>query len=240
MNKLISEILHFIYPSRCVFCGEFIKDIPMRVCSECIKNLPYNKRYCNLCGRPVDTVFGDMVCADCKGRKSPFERVYVPLLYKDGVRKAIIDFKYRNKRSFARTFAIFVFAELKNNGYFPDAVTYVPIHFLRKMKRGYCQTEILAEEIASLYGVPVLPLAKKCKYTRKLATLSAAERRKTVKNSFKATDNKNIKDKNILLVDDIVTTSATITECGNVIKKAYGCRLSAATVAATDKNRKMF
>jgi len=235
LKKLISQILHAIYPTKCIFCGEMIKDTPMRICDKCVKDLPYNKKYCQLCGKPIDSVYGKPLCGECLGTKKSFERVFVPFVYKDKVRNAIIAFKFKDKRSFGKTLAILLFAELKKSGYFPDAVTYVPIHFWRKAKRGYNQTKIIADEIAAMYGVPVIALLKKAHYTKKLAFMSAKDRRETVKGSFKAIGGVDMPGKNILLVDDIITTASTITECAKTIKKEYKCNLSVAMIAAAEK-----
>ena len=184
----------------------------------------------------MDTVFGTPLCVDCKSLKKPYQRVFTPLIYEGKTRTSIINFKYKSKLSYAKTFAILIFTEIKKSGYIPDAITFVPVHFFRKFKRGYNQTEILAKELSSLFCVPCINLLKKKHYTKKLAGLSATERRKTVKDSFIAIKSKGSYN-DILLIDDVITTSSTITECCRVLKKEYGCNINVAAIASTSKYR---
>lgn len=238
MKRLISLIASFVFPTKCIFCGGIIKDSPMRICAECINTIKFNKRYCIFCGEKLDTIYGPKLCFDCHSIKKPYDRVFVPLIYDGSVRKAIIRFKYKDRISYAKTFSILIFTELKNYGYIPDAVTFVPIHFLRKLRRGYNQTELIAKEIANLLSVPCIPLLKKTRYTAKLAGLSGKERHKTVKNSFGIKkDNYSYTFENLLLVDDIITTSSTVTECSLILKKEYGCNISVAAIASTQKRK---
>jgi len=238
MKKLINRLLHIIYPTKCIFCGEIIPSTEFRVCHSCIESIPYNKKYCRMCGSKLDTIYGDTICYSCKNKRNPYRRIYVPLLYKDDVRQSIISFKYRRKPSYAKTFAILIFSHLKECGYFPDAITYVPIHFIRKSGRGYNQSELVAKELARLFGVPCIKMLRKTRYTVKLAKLDAKKRSETVKNTYKPVGNHSVSGKEILLVDDIVTTTSTITECCKTIKKAFDCSLSVAAIASTPKLKK--
>ena len=236
MRKLISKIISFVFPAKCIFCGKFIDETPLYMCRECITKIKFNKKYCHFCGEPLDTVFGSPLCIDCKTLKKPYQRVFTPLIYEGATRTSIISFKYKNKISYAKTFAVLIFTEIKKSGYIPDAITFVPIHFFREFRRGYNQTEILAKELSSLFSVPCIKLLKKKHFTKKLAGLSASERRKTVKGSFCAIkSNENFEYNNILLIDDVITTSSTITECCRILKKEYGCNINVAAIASTSK-----
>lgn len=204
------------------------------MCNECINKIKFNKKYCHLCGEPLDTVFGTPLCVDCKSLKKPYQRVFTPLIYEGKTRTSIINFKYKSKLSYAKTFAILIFTEIKKSGYIPDAITFVPIHFFRKCNRGYNQTEILAKELSSLFCVPCVKLLKKNRHTQKMAGLSASQRRKNVKGSFSAIKSEKCFE-NLLLIDDVITTSSTITECCRILKKEYGCNINVAAIASTSK-----
>lgn len=235
-NNIFSKIIPFIFPAKCIFCGNFISDTPLRICNDCFDKLRFNTNYCHMCGEPLDTVYGDNKCISCKNKRKPYSRVFVPLIYKDKVRRAIINFKYNGRISYAKTFAILIFTELKNAGYIPDAITFVPIHFLRRIRRGYNQTELIAQELSHLFSVPLIDTLKKSHYTQKLSNITVEKRRQTVKNSFvpkaKALP---MQINNILLVDDIITTSSTLTECSRIIKNEYGCNISVAAIASASK-----
>lgn len=235
MRKLISNLLHQIFPTKCVFCDKIIKDTHIRICDECMKKISYNKKYCQRCGDKLETQFGLPFCSRCRDEQMFYERVFVPLIYKDSVRDSILKFKFRGRRSFAKTFAVMIFTELRSNSFIPDLVTCVPIHKSRLLRRGYNQSELVAKEVATLLNVPFEKLLKKNVYTPPLYGFSGKERRNIVKNTFSATKDLNYKDKNILLIDDIITTSSTANECSRVLCKNYLCNVYVGTIASTNK-----
>jgi ComF family protein len=99
-------------------------------------------------------------------------------------------------------------------------ISFVPLHFRRKAMRGYNQSEILARLIGQKTGLKVLDLLKKAKSTTRQAELSGTKRRKNLENAFRVKKGIDIKNKKIIIVDDVMTTGSTLEECARVLKTA--------------------
>lgn len=216
-----------------------MKNTKVHICDDCLKSISYSKKYCQKCGDRIENEFGLSICPSCREKQRHYERVFVPLIYKGQVRKSILNFKFHDKRSYAQTYAILIFTELKACGFIPDAITFVPLHWKRYLKRGYNQTKLVAENLAKLLNIPCIRLLKKKFYTPKLSTLSFAQRLKTVKDSFKATKYGNdLTNKKILLVDDIITTSATAEECSKILVEKFNCKPYICAIASSERHKK--
>lgn len=210
--------LNAIFPPKCIFCGKYVRSNDFKVCRECAKKLEYNNKKCRVCASPADDVYGNGLCPECSKHKRPFCGAAVPFKYKGLVRSALLKFKFGMKASYAKTFAAFIFTELSAQGIMPDMITYVPVHFLRRGSRGYDQCKLLARELSQITGLPCKRLVRKTKHTRPLSTLSAAERRRRVKNIYEYIAKEDFSDKTVLLLDDIITTGSTISEVSRIIK----------------------
>jgi ComF family protein len=113
-----------------------------------------------------------------------------------------------------------------------DLIVPVPIHHLRKAERGYNQTDYIAKGLSSSLKIPnSTKLLKRTRHTESQTKLNMNERAQNVSNAFKVKNSKKIKDKNILIVDDICTTGATILECGIVLYKAGAGSIYASSIA---------
>ncbi len=123
---------------------------------------------------------------------------------------------------------------IKNNDSDYDYVIPVPIHYARKRERGYNQSAYIAQGLAESTGiVPLIKLAKRIKYTQTQTRLDKSERGKNVRDIFEIVDkNLNIKNKSILIVDDVFTTGSTINSLAKVILEAGAKKVSAATLAS--------
>ena len=153
--------------------------------------------------------------------------------YEYPMSKLVKDAKYNNAK-----YLIEFFAEQLSNVYFQnyfnaDYLVYIPMTEKAKKKRGYNQSLILAEKLSGLINVPVLHAVKKVKETERQATLSRAERLKNLDNAFRVVDKKSVKDKNILIIDDVSTTGATAQIIANRLKNAGAKTVNLITVCST-------
>ena len=114
-----------------------------------------------------------------------------------------------------------------------DVVTFVPMTAKEIKERGYNQSELLAEEVAKRLNLPITSTVLKIKETDKQKRLTAKERRENLKGVFAVADKTAIKGKRILLVDDVITTGATVNECSAVLKKAGATKVSSLTACIT-------
>ncbi len=159
------------------------------------------------------------ICDFCQNNHRDFKRAFTPLNYDGIVRKSLISYKSDNKRYLAKGFAVIIFNYLKEQLYDFDIITFVPILKEKKKERSFNQSERLAKELGKLMKLPVEEFLIKVKETKQQKNLNFEERRKNLKDAFRLINFEKIKDKNILLVDDIITTCATVSECSKLLNK---------------------
>ena len=208
MNARENALLRLLFPRRCAFCG---KPDAQGLCPACAAGLPRLKQ-------PLLTgAYG--TCA-------------VPLRYEGMAREAILRFKFRGRRSaaegFGRLLAQCVATEL--GGKF-DRITWVPVSEQRKSERRYDQAYLLARETARLWETEPLRLLSK-RHTPPQSTLSSAERRANILGAFSVVDEARVRGGRILLIDDILTTGATLSECVRVLRGAGALDVVCACLAA--------
>lgn len=195
--KILNNILDFIYPNKCVFCDEV---------------MPLNEKdgICKYCYSDIDFIIGD---------KEPNLSVFC---YDDITRHSILRLKYYNRRDYAKVFGRMMYNKLlKLDIKKYDYIICVPMYIKKKKKRGYDQAELIAEELSKLCGIPI----EKDNLIRNKDTLpqskvSFEDRAKNVEGVFEVVNKDTLKDKNILLVDDIYTTGNTINYCGRALRDA--------------------
>ncbi len=187
----------------CDACG--IETFGTNLCPACLNNMTFNdKRTCPICGRK--TVRPE-ICIECKAKPPLFENAVSPLIYEGTVIKLI--HKFKNGEAYLKEyFADLIVPKLANFENI-DYITYVPMTKKAERKRGYNQAKLLAESISKRINIPVVSVIEKVKSTSEQKSLSGKERAKNLKGSFKAQSGQPLLDKNVLLIDDILTTGAT-------------------------------
>ncbi|MDR3092713.1 MAG: ComF family protein [Endomicrobium sp.] len=144
-------------------------------------------------------------------------------LYKDSLRNLVLKFKYSDRFFLAEDFGSFMYEMMKLYDFYKDAefIIPVPLNIVRRIKRGYNQAEMLADAISSKADIPVL---KKVLFRKKITKpqfkLSKLDREKNIKDSFFVKNNDILRGKTVILIDDIVTTSATVSACSLALKTA--------------------
>lgn len=227
------SFLDLLYPPRCQCCGRFIDSL---ICSECFEKLqPIQPPFCAQCGMPFNSLAktGEL-CGDCAAGRFPLERARSAYHYGDVVRKAIHTYKYRGKSRLAVPFGELMSARFDE--YFGDvpvdALVPVPLHKRRERTRGFNQARLLCQEISRLRDIAVLDRAlTRVKATRPQIELTAKQRFSNVRNAFQVTRPETISGKNVLLVDDMFTTGATLRECARTLKRAGAAGVYGYTLA---------
>lgn len=201
MIYILDFLLNLIYPNVCGFCGKINEN---SLCEECEKEaekyIKYNESLeCN----------------------KSFEK-HIYLAHYDGkIREQILSYKFFDKPYMYKTFAKLILKNEKIYGIIKsyDIIVAVPIHKKRKNERGYNQSELIAKEIAkNVEGLKYEKVLKKVKNNERQSLLSKAERMKNVKGVYEIQESKIIKDKKVILFDDIYTTGSTAEECTKVLK----------------------
>lgn len=223
---------YFFNPTwRCLVCGKevFTKE---RFCVECKKTLPYNDGpICAHCGRK--TVAFTEYCSTCKNVLVDLDKCRSAFSYEYPMNKLVKDAKYYNAKYLIDYFAEQLSLVYFQNYFNADYLVYIPMTERTKKKRGYNQSEILARKLSALINVPVSDSVKKVKETERQATLSRAKRLKNLDGAFRIVDKKSIKNKSVLIVDDVTTTGATAQVVANRLKKAGAKTVNLLTVCST-------
>lgn len=207
---IIDKIKSFFFPYRCPYCNGVIEE-NKEGCERCIGNFPkeHIKSFAH----------GGYMCVS----SFPYLECY---------KRAVTEFKFNNKRSFSHQMGITMARDIMKiyDDYHFDIITSVPLHKKKLKKRGYNQSMLLAEEIGKLIGIPYKDLLYKHKNNKIQHTLSRNERMKNVKNAYKVIDKSMVKGKNILIIDDIITTGYTLGECCKMLKNAKANLIVCATL----------
>lgn len=215
---MLSRVLEVLFPPRCPVCRRFLADGPVRLCEDCCKELDFLKdSYTRLRPPLVDGVIS-------------------VLPYEGEVRLAMHRYKYRGGVAAGPAFGRLLAGRVESSGLTGrvDAVCWVPCHRSALRRRGYDQAEVLARAVAQELGKPVAALLKKVRRTKPMNKLNAAGRRANVLGAFCADcPPGSLQGASILLVDDIVTTGSTLSECARVLREAGAHHVYGATFAKT-------
>lgn len=208
-----------IFPPKCVLCRKLLRKQETDLCCDCRTNAPEFKR--------------------AKSKIPNIAHWTAIWYYKDTVRKSIHRFKFGNKRSYAFAYARLLAIKLQEAGWQPDVLTWLPISFPRKLKRGYDQSELIVKALSKELDIPAKPVLKKIRHTPPQSSLRlAAQRRANILGAYALHDRQSIAGQRILLLDDVITTGATAAECAKVLQTAGVKEIYFAAVAAAshDKN----
>ncbi len=202
--NIIEKILSVIYPDKCVLCHKInFENKESGICDECFKKF---------------IVFDDEICK----RNFMENNGFSMFLYNSEIRDIIHKFKYNDCGHYARVMGMKMGEFfIKQNLFCPDFIIPVPIHWRRKMKRGYNQTEIMAKEISKICGIPVVNnLLIRKRNTVPQFGLNREMRIKNIEGAFAVKDSGSLEGKDVVIIDDIYTTGTTLNECIKVIKSA--------------------
>lgn len=235
-KKIKDYFLNALYPQRikCLFCeNELEDDYP--ICKECLKEDYFNDgTRCQICDLRIKE--DNLICDHCKSNKPMFVKAFCPFIYKGNVRKSILKFKDDGAKYLAKPFAKFMFNRLQENNITFDIIVPVPSHKDTIKKRGYNPAKLLADEIATLSRRPVVEALVKNVKTKNQKSLNFKERHENLIDSMTLVNIDLVKGKKILLVDDVLTTGATLNYCSELMHKANEIYVS--TIARNELKNK--
>jgi len=215
LTKLKGMALDLLFPQRCVGCGregDFL-------CYSCCQSLPrIMPPLCPRCGKPQPR---GILCPSCVGWQTEIEGVRSPFRFDGVIRQAIHQLKYRNLRALAQPLAKLLKDYLTTNATPGEVLVPVPLHQKRLKERGYNQSQLLARELGKLITLPVVDdcLIRQRYALPQARTSSVEERRSNVANAFICRDHR-LQDKQVLLIDDVATSGATLNACASALKTA--------------------
>jgi ComF family protein len=190
---------------------------------------------CDGCGLPFEYDQGKgALCAGCQARPFAFARARAACLYDETSKDLVLKYKHGDRTEFAALFARWIERSAADLIAEADAVAPVPLHPLRLLKRRYNQAAELARPIARRAGVEYLPdVLIRAKRTDSQGGKSGAGRRRNVQGAFAVPETKarRVKGRRVLLIDDVLTTGATLNACAKVLLKAGARAVDVAVVA---------
>lgn len=173
----------------------------------------------------------DGICGSCLIEKPKFSRFISCVKYKNEIKSSLSAYKFRNRPDFHIGFSRLACEVLEKEGLYFDAVVPIPLSKDSLKARGYNQSSLIAKRIAEYFFADYIGNALvKIKETKKQSDLKLAERKKNIKGAFAVLDDKKLRGKHILLVDDIFTTGSTMREAAKTIAP-YVDEITAFTIA---------
>lgn len=201
-----------VFPKKCIFCGEPVFETEKNTCQRCTDSLPYVKgRICMKCGN-------ERRFCSCSSNIMYYDRIAAPFYYEDTVRKCLHKIKFSSRSKYAVNLAEYMYDTMCEwfIGDKYDFIAFVPLFKADFKVRGYNQSEIMARRISEITGIPVKDdLIRKIYKTDRQSNQSALRRSGNVLGAFEVTEN--IDGCSVLLIDDIKTTGATLSECGKML-----------------------
>ena len=216
--RLLRALPDLLYPPKCPFCGRILERGEDRMCVLCQRDLPWT-------GGPGPAPEGCELCL------SPFH-------YRDGVRRAVRRYKFRGGAVRAELFGELMARCLA--GFWDgqaDLITWAPLHPKRKKRRGYDQAELLARRAAELSALPAVPTLEKVRNTAAQSRQNTEEdRRANVEGAYRALPGLALTGRRVVLVDDVVTTGATLAQCAACLHSAGAVSVVALTFARAGRS----
>lgn len=235
----LNKLREFLFPEydKCIICScELNENKRYSICDDCLEKLPFIENHCCLvCGCPLPNPV--TVCIKCKEDRKAFEYNRSVFAYDSPLPILIQGLKYNGKKYLAKPLSKLMldkFMEIEDK---IDYIIPIPLNPKRLKERGYNQAELLCESFEEI-GLPVLKdNLIRIKNNPQQATLSKEERKKNLENCFDCLDKKKIKNKNILLVDDIYTTGSTLNEATLTLIKAGANKVYCLTLCNASMNK---
>ena len=211
---LLSAFLDLLFPPRCAFCRKILDRGDVLLCADCEKTLPY-------------TSGGGMQHGDF------FSACIAPLRYEGPVRDSLLRYKFHGASAYSETYGKLLAPCIRENfsGCY-DLISWVPLSRKRLKERGYDQAMLLAMAAARELGDSAVGTLVKVRNVEKQSVMGSEEKRRAnISGAYRAADPEMVSGKRILLIDDIVTTGATLSECARTLREAGAAEIICAALA---------
>lgn len=224
LSRALEPLLDLIFPPTCGGCsieGTFL-------CNDCEAGIPaLDKMRCRVCSKPGTS----LLCGWCRGTDQPFNGITAPYRWDGIVRDLVHSLKYKGVRASAPRLSELMAAHLRRRAISADVIVPVPLHSRRERQRGYNHSALLAEGIGQGMGIPVAVdmLTRTRNTPPQVSMRTPEERHKNVVDAFECTDDPS--GRRVLLVDDVVTTGATIAACSVPLREAGASSIWALSLA---------
>jgi len=233
VRRAARALLDLLLPPRCLSCGEEVS-AAHALCAACWRKLTFlGEPCCACCGLPFAYDLGSgALCGACTRASPAYDRARSALRYDEASRRLVLSFKHGDRLHGAPTFGDWM--RRAGAGMLGDAdlLVPVPLHWSRLLRRRYNQAALLAYAIRGRDGPAVAPDAlRRLRRTASQGNFGADGRRRNVRRAFDLKPGTNVRGLKVVLIDDVLTTGATIEECARVLKRAGARRVDVLTLA---------
>jgi len=230
------SLLHLLLPASCLGCGEALfSSAPLGLCAPCRGKLARLRQACAVCAGPLEAFEppAGYPCGACRERPPAFDCLLALWIYRPPLDAVVQGLKFRRLdylgRHLARALADGLEKELE--GF--DAVIPVPLHWQRRLARGYNQAERIASPLAAQLGLPLVPALRRTRRTPPQTSLGKAGRLANLRQAFRVPRPRKVRGLRLLLVDDVATTGATLDTAAAVLRRAGAAGVTAVVAART-------
>ncbi|MBB4265266.1 ComF family protein [Roseospira visakhapatnamensis] len=247
-QRVLRSLLDLVLPPRCLNCGDLVAE-PGALCGACFAAAAFiTAPLCDRCGTPFADALGDpgetggaiggavggdaVICRSCRRRPPAYNRSRAVLVYDDHSRALVLAFKHGDRTDAARPLAAWMARAGAPLLASTDLIVPVPLHRWRLWRRRYNQAALLARALARRSGRPWDPLAlARRRATPSQGGLGRPGRVANVRGAFRVPDPARVAGRRVLLVDDVLTTGATVEECARVLRRAGALTVDVLTLA---------
>lgn len=224
LRRSFGSALDLMFPRHCACCGGDVGDAARYVCWDCRSAIKLILApFCAICGNPFEgAVAAGSICAFCLRRAPYYDQARSVARFAGVLRDLVHAFKYQGAIWLQDDLGL-----LLRGGYAVhysasalDLITFVPLHHVRERERSYNQAGLLARILARQFGLEMWRGLRRARATCSQTNLNSAQRAANVKNIFEVTDVKVLQGRRVLLVDDVMTTGATVNECARMLKQS--------------------
>lgn len=230
LRRALRGLEQQVLPDACAFCGLALGAGSRPVCDACHAELPWTGAACRRCGAPLPAETPpDAGCGRCQLEPPSFDFLLAPLRYEFPVDAAIKAMKFQRRLHYLPAFAALVGEAARDLPADIDAMLPVPLHWRRQLLRGFNQATELCRLLTPVLRVPVLQRVARTRNTRYQPGLGAGERRSNLRGAFRLRGN--VVQRHVLVVDDVVTTGATVEQLTATLRAGGARRVSVLAIA---------
>jgi ComF family protein len=233
LRQVGRAVVDGVLPPRCLACGETIGE-PDSLCGRCWGRITFfGPPWCIACGLPFPHPMGeDALCGACARERRSWDRARAVLRYDKNSRRLVLGLKHGDRTHLAAAFGRWMHRAGTEVLAGADLLVPVPLHWTRLLRRRYNQAALLAQAIRSIGGPPIAAdwLVRR-RRTRSQGHLGPVARDRNVRGPFAIKPGRSFAGKRVVIIDDVITTGATVEECARVLKRAGAASVSVLTLA---------
>lgn len=233
IKKVPKSISYLLFPPLCIHCQLSLDDGSPVFCHTCLQQLELINpdQRCPYCFSFDFDPSIESCCRDCRNKNHSLHRMASAFDYEGPAATLIKQMKYHGQTYLAEGAGAFLVAQfVRLNWPLPDLIIPMPMATLRRIERGFNQSQLLADEVARILDRPLLDILRRKSGDFSQAGLNYDQRLQLRDDAFRVKTKENLKDKIILLIDDVMTTGSTLTRCGDAIMAHYPAQVYGLTV----------